>query len=79
MVKQLSEIFDKIESSQIELNTFQELLRSEMGAIPKRLEVPSTAGLFKLPSSFGLILQFFGNFDQTNEFDFSNSRKRRQY
>uniref|UniRef100_H2ZJV9 Cell division cycle 5-like protein n=1 Tax=Ciona savignyi TaxID=51511 RepID=H2ZJV9_CIOSA len=38
MIKQFNEIVDQIYSSQVELNTFQELLRSENGAIPKRME-----------------------------------------
>ena len=39
MVKQLNEIYEKLDSSVVELSTFQELLRSELGAIPKRIEV----------------------------------------
>uniref|UniRef100_F6W453 Cell division cycle 5-like protein n=1 Tax=Ciona intestinalis TaxID=7719 RepID=F6W453_CIOIN len=38
MIKQFTEIIDQLYSSRIELNTFQELLRAEKGAIPKRLE-----------------------------------------
>jgi len=39
MIKQINELHDKIDASLVELFTFQELLRSEQGAVPKRLEV----------------------------------------
>lgn len=41
MIKQINELYEKIEASQIENHTFQELLRTESGAIPHRMEVIS--------------------------------------
>ncbi|CAK8697767.1 unnamed protein product [Clavelina lepadiformis] len=39
MLKQLIDIYEKLDSSNLELYTFQELLRSEEGAVPKRLAI----------------------------------------
>ncbi|KAH9507984.1 CDC5 cell division cycle 5-like protein [Bulinus truncatus] len=38
LVKQLQDVTEQIESTRIELNTFEHLRHHEMGAIPKRLE-----------------------------------------
>nr|XP_039267244.1 cell division cycle 5-like protein [Styela clava] len=38
LIKQCTELFDQLETAMIELHTFQELHRSEQGAIPKRME-----------------------------------------
>jgi pre-mRNA-splicing factor CDC5/CEF1 len=41
LITQLTEIYEQIEQTQIELKTFENLRDHELTAIPKRLEVKS--------------------------------------
>lgn len=50
LVKQIQDLTEQIESTRIELGTFEHLRQHEMGAIPKRLEVGVKPFLFFLSS-----------------------------
>ena len=39
LIKQLQDISEQIEQTQVECKTFEDLRKHEIGAIPKRLEV----------------------------------------
>ena len=68
LIKSLQDIYNQIESKQVELTTFENIREHEMQAIPKRIEVANSVvewGFFFL----------FENLNQTFNFQDAQGRK----